>query len=247
MGDPLNDYFPGWNLKANPTNATTSPGYGPNSRVLMRFRVANESSSIPADVPLGITPQTRMPGIDDPLNPATATKVRQVTLNEGFDAYGRLIQMLGTTVPLASPSAGFGRPYDSPATENVMAGTTEVWEVFNTTADVHPMHWHLVNVQVINRQPFQVSSLGSTQGGVNYTGAAVLPPATELGYKETVPMQPGTVTRIVMKFDLPTTPFTVPSSPRFPAPVGKTNHEYVWHCHILEHEEHDMMRPLIVQ
>jgi spore coat protein A len=238
MGDPRADYFPGWNIKANPTNATTAPGYGPNSRVLMRFRVANTASS--TDAPLGIFDTTLMPGIDAPLVPTAATPVRQVTLNEGFDAYGRLIQMLGTTVPLASPSAGFGRAYLDPATEVVPRGTTEVWEVFNTTADVHPMHWHLVNMQVINRQPFQASSLGSTKGGVNYTGPAVAAPASENGYKETVPMYPGTVTRFITKFDLPATPFAVPPSPR----TG--GNEYVWHCHILEHEEHDMMRPLIV-
>jgi spore coat protein A, manganese oxidase len=53
-------------------------------------------------------------------------------------------------------------------------------------------------------------------------------------------MFPGTVTRIIMRFDLPTVPFTVPASPR----TG--GNEYVWHCHILEHQEHDMMRPLVV-
>jgi spore coat protein A len=54
-------------------------------------------------------------------------------------------------------------------------------------------------------------------------------------------MNPGEVTRVLMKFDLPSVPFKVPPSPR----TG--GHEYVWHCHILEHEEHDMMRPLVVK
>jgi len=53
-------------------------------------------------------------------------------------------------------------------------------------------------------------------------------------------MHPGEVTSVIMKFDLPATPFTVPPSPR----TG--GNEYVYHCHILEHEEHDMMRPLVV-
>ena len=61
-----------------------------------------------------------------------------------------------------------------------------------------------------------------------------------MGWKDTLQMHPGEVTTILMKFDLPATPFVVPPSPR----TG--GHEYVWHCHILEHEEHDMMRPLIV-
>ena len=73
-----------------------------------------------------------------------------------------------------------------------------------------------------------------------YTGPARNPDPTELGWKETVRMNPGEVTTVIMKFALPSTPFVVPSSPR----TGGA--EYVWHCHILEHEEHDMMRPLIV-
>ena len=97
-----------------------------------------------------------------------------------------------------------------------------------------------MNVQVINRQPFQVNSLSNTQGGVNFTGPAVPAEPNETGWKETVMMFPGTATRIIMRFDLPSVPFVVPPSPR----TG--GNEYVWHCHILEHEEHDMMRPLVV-
>jgi len=77
-------------------------------------------------------------------------------------------------------------------------------------------------------------------GTPNYQGQPVGPDANELGWKETVRMNPGEVTSVLMKFDLPSVPFTVPESPR----TG--GNEYVWHCHILEHEEHDMMRPLIV-
>ncbi len=65
----------------------------------------------------------------------------------------------------------------------------------------------------------------------------------ELGWKETVRMNPGEVTRVIMKFDLPQVPFTVPTSP---GSGSASYNEYVWHCHILEHEEHDMMRPLVV-
>lgn len=250
VGVPVNDYFPGWNVGtntgANPVNALTPNGFGPNTRVLMRFDVGTTVTA-PADVPLAISPNTDLSdGLDVPpipfgvSVPPAGVPVRQLTLNETFDPYGRLIQMLGTTVPLVSPSAGFGRPYDSAVTENPFRGTTEVWEIFNTTADVHPMHFHLVNVQVINRQPFQVSSLGSTQGGVNFTGPATPAEPNETGWKETVMMFPGTVTRIIMTFNLPSVPFNVPPSPR----TG--GNEYVWHCHILEHEEHDMMRPLVV-
>ena len=92
---------------------------------------------------------------------------------------------------------------------------------------------------MLSRQPFDVRNYA---GGVAQptSGRPIAPDANELGWKETVRMNPGEVTRVLMKFDLPAMPFTVPVSPR----TG--GHEYVWHCHILEHEEHDMMRPLVV-
>ena len=245
-GVPVNDYFPLWNTRLNPVNALTPAGFGPNTRVLMRFDVGSVVTA-PADSPLSINTGTDLtPGLDSPLipfgvsTPPPGVPVRKLTLNETFDQFGRLIQMLGTLKLPGSPSAGFGRPYESPATEVVRAGSTEVWEIYNTTADVHPMHFHLVNVQLINRQPFQVQSLGNTVGDVNFTGPATPAEPNETGWKETVMMFPGTVTRIIMRFDLPSVPFTVPVSPR----TG--GNEYVWHCHILEHEEHDMMRPLVV-
>ena len=122
--------------------------------------------------------------------------------------------------------------------ENPRAGALEVWQIANLTGDTHPIHFHLVNVQVIARQPFNVAKYAGTP---IYTGPARLPDPTETGWKETVKMHPGEVTTVIMKFDLPSVPFTVPSSPR----TGGA--EYVWHCHILEHEEHDMMRPLVVR
>ena len=84
-------------------------------------------------------------------------------------------------------------------------------------------------------------------GAPNFTGPAIAPDPNELGWKETVRMNPEQVTRVLMKFTLPAVPFTVPASPRLLADYGISGGaEYVWHCHILEHEEHDMMRPLVV-
>ena len=90
---------------------------------------------------------------------------------------------------------------------------------------------------MISRQTFSVSSY---TGAANLKGAPVAPGPEERGWKKTVRMNPGEVTTVIMRFNLPAVPFVVPSSPR----TGGA--EYVWHCHILEHEEHDMMRPLIV-
>jgi len=239
-GDPLNDYFPG--APDNPTQP--QPGFGPNTRQILRFKVVPATST---DAPLRITPGTDLTPDLTPflVPPGTAVQngvlhlpsgvpVRQLTLNEDFDGYGRLIQLLGTN---QSVNGGFGRAYDSPATETPKAGATEVWQIANLTGDTHPIHFHLVNVQVLARQPFNVDTYNGTP---SYTGPARGPGKIELGWKETVHMNPGEVTTVIMKFDLPTVPFTVPASPR----TG--GNEYVWHCHILEHEEHDMMRPLVV-
>jgi spore coat protein A len=124
-----------------------------------------------------------------------------------------------------------------PATEMPMAGSTEVWQIANLTGDTHPIHFHLVNVQIISRQPFNEDTYTGTP---SYIGPARPPDANECGWKDTVRMHPGEVTTVIMRFALPTVPFSYPSSP-----MG--GNEYVWHCHILEHEEHDMMRPLIVR
>jgi spore coat protein A, manganese oxidase len=242
VGDPLNDYFPG--APGNPTQP--QPGFGPNTRQILRFKVVRATSQ---DAPLGITDDTNLTADLDPflVPPGTAVdngrlhlppgvRVRRLTLNETFDGYGRLIQLLGTNKPVNG--GGFGRAYTDPTTETPDGGSTEVWQIANLTGDTHPIHFHLVNVQVLGRQPFDVNTYNGTP---SYTGPARRPDRTELGWKETVRMNPGEMTTVIMRFDLPKVPFIVPSSPR----TG--GHEYVWHCHILEHEEHDMMRPLVVR
>ena len=240
-GDPVNDYFPG--APDNPTQP--KPGFGPNTRQILRFQVVQATSK---DASLHITPGTDLTPDLTPflVPPGTAVqngvvhlppgvRVRPLTLNETFDGYGRLIQLLGTNQRV---NGGFGRDYESPATETPEEGSTEVWQIANLTGDTHPIHFHLVNVQVLSRQPFNVDTYDGTP---SYTGPAHGPDKTELGWKETVRMNPGEVTTVIMRFDLPQVPFSVPSSPR----TG--GNEYVWHCHILEHEEHDMMRPLVVR
>jgi spore coat protein A len=238
VGSPLNDYYPG--APKNPV--VTTPGFGPNTRQLMEFVVGSAVS--PPDPPLNLAGLKMDPA---PLVPPGAgviggvtqlppgTPVRRLTLNEVFDANGRLIQTMGTNVPLVKGT--FGRAYTDPPTETIAAGATEVWQIANLTGDTHPIHFHLVNLQIISRQPFKA---GTYNGVPSYTGPARPPEPIEMGWKETVRMNPGEVTTVIAKFDLPAVPFTVPVSPR----TG--GNEYVYHCHILEHEEHDMMRPLVV-
>jgi spore coat protein A, manganese oxidase len=258
MGAAINDY----------PNANNPNG---NTLMLMRFEVKPDSPRLPADPPFSLVTEplagNAFSGIDKPLAgivpstsecdlnwlvastaplPAPArpgVSVRQVTLNESFDEYGRLIQREGNNVATA-PGGDFSRSYCDPATEVVKAGATEVWQIVNLTGDTHPIHVHLANAQLLSRQPFDVAAYQATPVGAAatpvFTGPARGPLETELGWKETFKSNPGEVTTIIMKFNLPKTPFKVPASPR----TG--GNEYVWHCHILEHEEHDMMRPLVV-
>ncbi len=240
VGDPRNDYFPG--APKNPT--ITTPGFGPNTRQIMRFNVVAPTS---ADIPLAISPLTDLrPGNDQLLAPVvTAPNVptvpaanRTLTLNEDFDGYGRLLQRLGTNVSIYKNT--FGRNYMDAATETPIAGTTEVWQICNLTGDTHPIHFHLVNCQVIARQAFDVKSFN---GVPNFKGPARGPDPNEAGWKETVRMNPGEVTTVIMKFLFPANP---PNVAAIPTSFRTGGHEYVWHCHILEHEEHDMMRPMVV-
>jgi len=254
-GSRLFDYFPG-----NGKTPWSTPGYGPNTRTLMKFRVKTATGTV---TPLPARINTNIANLSDPLlvaqTPGVPTpiptsiqwgagtvpvaRVRTLTLNEGFDEYGRLAQFLGPDTQAAAAAAGFfGRKYTDPVTEDPAPGSVEVWQIANLTADSHPIHFHLCNVQILYRQA--ISTMGFTGTfTINPVQKAFAPDDNELGYKETVRMNPGEVTTVIMKFDIGPNPPNVPLIPNSPRTGGA---EYVWHCHILEHEEHDMMRPLVV-
>jgi spore coat protein A len=249
MGDSLNDYDAD---DASLSAQRTMPGLGPDTRTLLQFRVVAlsgpkdpASMDLLASLAANKTPSNIL-SADVPvdLDPKSAAKVRDLTLNEDFDEFGRLIQRLGTTVQNGLNNQGlptWARNYMDAPTETPKVGSVEIWRIFNLTGDTHPIHFHLTNVQILSRQPFDVERFMTKKGSIRFTGPARPPENNELGYKETVRMNPMECTTVIMKFDLPTVPFAIPPSPR----TG--GHEYVWHCHILEHEEHDMMRPLVVR
>ncbi len=158
---------------------------------------------------------------------------RQLALFEGTDEYGRLMPMLGT---LADGSL----TWSDEITENPEYKTNEVWEVYNSTGDAHPIHLHLVAFQIINREKIE-SYNSATKDQLSHSGAPIHggqisdvvlsgnprePAENEKGWKDTAVMLPGEVTRVIARFDL----------------LGR----YVWHCHILSHEDHEMMRPFEV-
>ena len=245
-GPPANDYFLG-----NPKNPVQPlANTGPDTRQLLRIVVGplvgaadpQPPFAFPATMPrepwlVPYPANPVAPVAPLPLPPLGTYVTRNLTLNEDFDLYGRLRQIVGTTTPVLNKNGNaiFGREYLAPATETPTAGALEVWNVYNLTADTHPMHFHLVELQIMSRQTFKI-----VNGLFSPTGVARGPELDELGYKETVKMNPGEVTTFIARFNLPPVPFDVPASAR----TG--GNEYVYHCHILEHEEHDMMRPLVV-
>jgi len=253
-GANIFDYFPG-----NGKTPSSTPGYGPNTRTLMKVIVkaaVGTVTALPPTINTAINDLsdpllvTQTPGVPTPiptvtLGGASVARIRTLTLNEGFDEYGRLAQFLGPDTTPAGAAPGFyGRKYlDSPVTENPAAGSVEVWQIANLTADTHPIHFHLSNVQILYRQAISMKGLGGTFI-VSPINKPMAPDDNELGYKETVRMNPGEVTVVIMKFDISPNP---PNVTEIPSSERTGGAEYVWHCHILEHEEHDMMRPLVVK
>jgi spore coat protein A len=99
----------------------------------------------------------------------------------------------------------------------------EKWRFINTTDDAHPMHLHLVQFQILERQGFDIGAVIES-GTVREVGRSRPPAANEAGWKDTVVVDPGEMATILVRFE---------------GYAGR----YVYHCHMLEHEDNDMMRP----
>jgi spore coat protein A len=187
---------------------------------VMQFRVVPAVAADPTTPPqfLVLPTITRLSG----------GTTRQLALIEkagvGFDADGNEVEgpieaLLGTV------DNGMTTKYlwMDPVTENPAVGATEVWEYYNTTADAHPMHIHEVAFQVVNREDLALDAAGEVIQPIQLAGNVTLPEPWENGWKDTVVAYPGQVTRLRMKF----------------VNAG----QFVWHCHIVEHEDNEMMRP----
>ena len=117
-------------------------------------------------------------------------------------------------------------PWHMPITEKPVLGTTEIWELANLSEDVHPIHLHLARFQILDRRGFDAFQYMKT-GTLEYEHPATPPEPNEMGWKDTVRVNAQTVTRIIVPFE------------GYPG-------RYVWHCHNLEHEDNEMMRPYAV-
>ncbi len=155
-----------------------------------------------------------------------ARRTRRVALLEHShqlgDGEGPTAAMLGilTGDPTLAPVLPTHAMWADRITENPAPGDTETWEIHNLTVDAHPIHLHEVAFEVVDRQPCLVE-----EGRVSVDPAAPRtgPRPGETGFKDTVVAEPGQVTRIKATFGTPG--------------------QYVWHCHIVEHEDNEMMRP----
>jgi spore coat protein A len=117
-------------------------------------------------------------------------------------------------------------PWHAPVTETPRLGSTEIWRLINLTDDTHPIHLHMVRFQVLDRRNLDIYKYRMYKKFL-WTGAVTHPEPGEMGWKDTVRAFPGAVTRIIVRFD---------------GYAGR----YAWHCHLLEHESNEMMRPFQV-
>ena len=142
----------------------------------------------------------------------------------GFDANdGPIDGPVEALLGLVTDGMSDERLWMDPVSENPAVGATEVWEFYNTTADAHPMHIHEVAFQVVNREGLVLDEDGEVVQPIQLIGSITPPEPSENGWKDTVIAYPGQVTRLRLQFTNPG--------------------QFVWHCHIVEHEDNEMMRP----
>jgi spore coat protein A len=175
---------------------------------VLQFRVSGGRISDPSSVPARLRAVPR-------LAQAAAVRTRSLTMTEHDDRAGDPVAM----------TLNEARWHD-PVTETPTLDSIEVWEFLNLTDDVHPIHLHLVRFQLLNRQNFHAAEYIRSRK-VTLTAPPVPPSPAEAGWKDTIQVYPGTVTRIIVRFE------------GYPG-------RYLWHCHILEHEANEMMRPFEV-
>nr|ART35741.1 B69 [uncultured bacterium] len=181
---------------------------------IMQFRIVAAIEPDPTTPPIFL----QLPAIK-PL-PAPVNTRRLALLEEMSMVWdGPAAAMLGNLDETGSPTH---RMWADAVTENPNVGDTEVWEFYNLTADAHPMHIHEVVFEVMNRERLAVDD-EETIIPVQLTGDIRPPEQWESGFKDTVIGYPGEVTRVQAHFN--------------------NAGQFVWHCHIVEHEDNEMMRP----
>lgn len=292
--DPRYDYYTNDPDQTSTGGApTTLAGLGPNTRTVMQFRVSGKKknhfnlkalqSALPAayvaSQPAPVVPETTYPAPYQATSD-TYSRIQDTSLTflpvgqtvaitqpmlpksiiESFDlTYGRMNAMLGAEMTFTNDGTQTSVPleYRDPPVEYITNnGNIQLWKVTHNGVDTHAIHTHLFNMQLVNR--------------VAWDGTITPPDPNELGWKETIRMNPLEDIIVALRPVTPPTPFAsqIPNSvrlwdptmmtgmtwssfdPNTGAAVTWTNSpqtfgwEYVWHCHLLGHEENDMMRPI---
>lgn len=161
-----------------------------------------------------------------------ASVIRRLLLaeedSEVLEGVGPRAALLGvvTADAAGTVTGACAKLWVDPITENPQLGVPEVWEIYNATADAHPIHVHAIQFQVVDRQALEVDDEAMLTQPFSPTGDPRGPEPWETGRKDTVVAHPGEVTRVRVVFDLPGL--------------------FAWHCHIVDHEDNEMMRPLYV-
>jgi spore coat protein A len=207
---------------------------------VIQFSVLNETGFAPKQLPSNLNPTLTgdFPSLPPP------TKERILTLTDIPGSNGPSEILLD------------GQKWGAPISENPILGTTEEWAIVNPASDAHPIHIHLVQFQLVKRQAFNATAYMSDWTALNgqppldhatinvasldpyLTGPPIGPAPNEQGWKDTILAFNGEITVIRLRFaeqDGSGFPFDATEGPG-----------YVWHCHILEHEDNEMMRPFKV-
>jgi FtsP/CotA-like multicopper oxidase with cupredoxin domain len=184
---------------------------------VMQFRVASARAADPSTPPEFL--------VLPPIAPLTGGTARPLALIEQTSKQPALAEM-PTEALLGTVEDGIPikQMWSDPVTESPAVGTIELWEFFNVTVDAHPMHVHEVALQIVNRERLVLdSATGKPVEPIRLSGQVRPAEPWERGFKDTVIAYPGEVTRVRAEF--------------------KTAGQFVWHCHIVSHEDNEMMRP----
>lgn len=218
---------------------------------------------------------------------ANPTVTRALILNEITGAGGPLMVAINNShfdaqTPTIGAPVSFGGPTEIPT-----EGTTEVWKIINTTIDAHPMHIHLTQWQIVNRQKFDAAGymaayatawlpkgLPNFPAGATYPGGGgspypydfnngegtvggnpaigpfldpngiTLPKPQENGWKDAIIALPGEVSTYICRLAPTEVAIDAPADQKVYSFDPSNGPGYVWHCHIIDHEDMDMMRPM---
>jgi bilirubin oxidase len=218
--EPFGGGTPGKDFAAsNPDTTGKVMQFRVVKRVGKDTSIAPDKLALPAITPISGTPTTRYLSLNE-LASSTVFASFDQNGNLVFDPNGEAWAPQSARLGTLNPVTGVPTPKEflDPTTENPAVGHTEIWEIRNFTADAHPIHIHQIQFQVISR--------------TDVNGVTTGPEPWETGFKDTAIMYPGDegdhpgITRVKVKFDI----------------AGL----YLWHCHILSHEDNEMMRPIQV-